>query len=166
MTGRAICAGLLVLTGALLGMKRTWALKRRLSLLRDLDAALGLLHGEIATLCTPLPQAFRDLAERGPAAAAGFFALLAAKDADAPLAAVWDRGLELLELDGRERQVLQPLGRVLGRYDAARQAAELELTREALSACARELEEEVKGRGRTYPGLGASLGAMLATLLL
>lgn len=150
----------------LAGRAKTAALKGRERFLGEMDAALGALQNGIEGLLAPLPDLFAELAERGGESVRGFFACLALSQGETPLGEAWVRALAAAGLTEEERQVLLPLGHVLGRYDAGRQAGEIGLARSGLRRLAGKVRGEIDTRGRTYVGLGASAGAILALLLL
>ncbi len=158
-TLRLLGGGLLVLSGALFGYGGTSALRERARALRALSAALGLLESELILRRTPLPEIFERL--RGER----FFALFAAGFGAEPTERLWRRAAAALELDDAATRARAGLGAVIGRYDAARQAAEIAAVRARLTEQAAEAERELAARGRRLPGLGAALGAMAAILL-
>ena len=157
---RLLGGALLVAAGALFGYDRTAALKRRLALLRELDAGLGLLADELTALRAPLPTIFARERDRP------FFSLLHAGFGTEPTERLWRRAAETLDLDVADRAALKSLADVVGRYEAERQANEIGRVRRRLEASAAALEAELhSGRARTFVGLGASFGAILAVLL-
>lgn len=157
---------LLVAAGMLAGHARTAALKERERFLGEMDAALGTLQNGIEGLLAPLPDLFEELAKRGGESVRGFFACLALSQGETPLGNAWERALNAAGLTEEERFALLPLGQVLGRYDAGRQSGEIGLARSELRRLAAGVRSELDTRGRTYVGLGASAGALLALLLL
>ena len=159
LTLRLLGGGLLVLAGALLGGSGAAALRTEARTLRSISAALGIFESELTALLTPLPDIFQKL--RGER----FFELLSAGFGTEPTERLWRRAAETLDIDAECVRALADLGAVIGRYDAARQAAEISAVRSRLDARAAQLAEEIAGRGRRLPGLGAALGAMAAVLL-
>lgn len=162
---RIMGALLLVCAGAAVGLSKNLELKRRVRLLSALTAALGVMGEEIATLHTPLPELFHALAERGPEPLRAFFAGMEEETGSRPLSELWEERTRSLPLSSEELDALRPLGMSLGRYDGDRQASEIGLVRTRLEALLEAGRAERDGRGRTYLGLGASLGAMLAVIL-
>lgn len=152
-------AALLTAAGALLGWERTGALRRRLALLRELSAGLGVMADELTALQTPLPRILERLRNRP------FFALVHAGFGGEPFAELWTRAARAPDLAPADREALASLGAVLGRYDADRQAAEIMLTRRRLDQSATVLEAELAGRAKNFTALGASFGAILAVIL-
>jgi len=151
--------GLLVISGALLGGERTAELRRTLRATRRLSEALGILASELTALQTPLPAAFMKLREEP------FFALLSAGFGTESMAQLWHRAAAEAISDEACRLAVDSLGEIIGRYDAARQAGEIAAVRARLEARAAQMEENLAGRERHAPGLGAALGAILAALL-
>ena len=156
---RLLGGALLVAAGALFGCGRACALKRRLALLRELDAGLGLLAEELTALRAPLPQIFARERDRP------FFSLLYAGFGMEPTERLWRRAAEALDIGEADRAAIASLADVAGRYEAERQAAEIGRVRRRLETSAAALETELQGRARTFVGLGASFGAILAVLL-
>ena len=156
---RLLGGALLIAAGALFGYDRTAARKRRLALLRELDAGLGVLADELTALRAPLPQIFMRTRDRP------FFDLLYAGFGTQPTERLWRRAAETLDIADEDRAALASLADVAGRYEAERQAAEISRVRRRLETSAAALETELQGRARTFVGLGASFGAILAVLL-
>ncbi len=159
MLARLTGAALLTLAGAGLGWSCLECKKQHLALLRALDTGLGLMAEELCALHTPLPQLFSSLGDRP------FFDLLSAGFGSGPVEALWCRAAEAMPLSSEEQLILKSVAPVIGRYDAQRQAAALSLACRRLRARADEAASELKGRARSFPGLGAALGAMAAALL-
>ncbi|MCD7743448.1 MAG: stage III sporulation protein AB [Oscillospiraceae bacterium] len=160
MTVKLAGAALLTAAGWLLGWNHVRALKRRARLLRAICDALGLFRDELSVLRAPLPVIYAKLHERP------FFRLLALSNAEGmQTEALWRRAAGTLELAPEERETLSALGAYIGRYDAARQAEEIEDARRRLSRCAAALEQEIAARAKNFPGLGAALAAMAAAML-
>ena len=159
MEARWLGVALLALAGALAGVEKQAQLRRKLKCLEELCAALGRMAGELRELQTPMPQLLARL-ER-----CRFFLLVSAGFGGEPLEQLWRRAAQLQPIPEADRETLGELGGVIGRCDAPRQAAEIEQTRRRLAESAAALEQELRQRGRHYPGLGAALGAMLAVIL-
>ena len=156
---RLVGGGLLAAAGAMLGNEKHREMRRAQRTLEQLCAALGRAAAELTGLRTPMPQLFMKLED------CPFFLLLSAGFGGEPLEKLWRRAAEVQPIPERDRTALAGLGAVMGRYDAERQAAELELVRKQLSDSAKALEREISARGRHYAGLGAALGGMLAVVL-
>ncbi len=156
---------LLVIAGAALGLERSARVKRRVRLLSALGAALGVMAEEISMLRTPLPELFAHLSGRAAPELRGFFAALSEPD-ERPLSEKWGECADALPLAPEERETLRSLSLSLGRYDAGAQCAQLELARAQLARLEQEARCERDGRAKTYLGLGLSLGAMAAVILL
>lgn len=160
LTLRLVGGGLLTLAGALLGWEKNAEMRRTLHCLRGICLALGRLQAELTALLPPLPQLFSALGTD-----CALFAMVSARFGTEPLELLWREAVKALPLGADDARVLEGLGRVLGRYDAPRQASEAALVRDRLAASADALEREIHERGRRFAGLGAALGAMVAVLL-
>ena len=166
MTAAKLSGALLVTAaGAAAGLRKKCELRRRAALLSALVTALGLMEQELAALQTPLPELFRTLARDGPEETRGFFSAVAAMTGQVPISALWREQANALPLGEQAVKTLAALGMSLGRCDADRQAAEIALTRRRMDALLQQEREELRVHGRTYTGLGLSLGAMLAIIL-
>ena len=166
MTAAKLGGALLVTAaGAAAGLRKKQELRRRAALLSALVTALGLMEQEVAGLQTPLPELFRGLARDGPEETRDFFAALAEKIGLCPVSVLWREQANALPLGEQECKTLTALGMSLGRRDADRQAAEIALTRRRMDLFLQHEREELRVHGRTYTGLGLSLGAMLAIIL-
>lgn len=156
---------LLVIAGAALGLERSARVKRRVRLLSALGAALGVMAEEISMLRTPLPELFAQLAGRAGPELREFFATLSEPD-ERLLSGKWGECVDALPLLPEERETLRSLSLSLGRYDAGSQCAQIELVRAQIERLAQEARIERDGKAKTYLGLGLSLGAMAAVILL
>ena len=166
MTAAKLSGALLVTAaGAAAGLRKKRELCRRAALLSALVTALGLMEQEVAALQTPLPELFRTLARDGPEETRFFFSAVAAMTGQVPISVLWREQANALPLGEQAGKTLAALGMSLGRCDADRQAAEIALTRRRLDALLQQEREELRVHGRTYTGLGLSLGAMLAIIL-
>lgn len=150
---------LLALAGALLGHGKKTELLRQKRCLEQLSSALSRMENELAELQTPMPQLLAHLED------CRFFLLVSAGFGGEPLERLWQRAADCQPIPQKDRETLGRLGSVVGRYDAARQTAEITLARKELSESAAALERELTERGRHFAGLGAALGAMLAVIL-
>lgn len=162
---KLVGALLLTAAGALLGFERSARVKRRVSLLTALCAALGVMAEEISMLRTPLPELFARLAGRGPEETRSFFTSLCT-DGGEMLSGRWSACVNALPLGAEEREALHALGMSLGRYDARSQCAQIEYVLSQLRREAERARCERDGKAGTYLGLGLSLGAMAAVILL
>ena len=162
---RLLGGALLAASGVLCGALSARELRRELAVLDGFLALLDRLSMELARFKTPLPELFSLLAGEldGPAselcrtAAAGLAAGL-------PLSPLWRRAAEPLPPELRE--ILLPLGPVLGRYGAEEQAESVLAARERLKNLREEKRRGLRDRTRVRLGVCAAGGALLAVLLL
>lgn len=144
--------------------------KRRIGVLRSLTGALERMEGELDTRVTPLPELCRLLSADGGQAGAFFAAVAASLDRLDRLtfSQLWREAGEacLGALEPEEREELDRLGQILGRYALPEQTA-------AIRACRAALRGRLEAAERAYPeqrrlslGLGASAGLLLIIVLL
>jgi len=156
--------------GAFLGFQAAAGLRRRVRVLRQMEAGLALLERELELNAPPLSR----LMERGAAHSEG------------PARALFEGCLQGLDHLDREdfstlwrhltaeqsalppegQAILSPLGDTLGRYEAERQREALSAARRQLEELASRLEKDSRRQGRVYQALGLSGGAFLIILLL
>lgn len=138
----------------------------RLSLCRSLCQMLRLISFQLERFLTPLPELFSALAGQVPGGAGTLCAAVAAKleNPGESFSDIWSRALEALP--GEEREILLPLGQVLGRYAAAEQIAAVTAALRDMTALADTLGGQLREKSRVYIGLATAGGAMLAVLLL
>ena len=153
----ALC---LSLGGFFTGREALLRARSRLRLACGLAADLRGMAEEIEAFCRPLPELLERLRDRP------FFELLWAGFGSEPFPRLWRKAAASLELPPALQETLCAPAEALGRYDAARQAAELRLCAERLDRRAAEMERELSSRQRLLPGLGAALGALLGVVLL
>jgi len=141
------------------GVHAAMELKARVGLLRRLCAGLEVMERELSLGRTPLPELLEGLEEElFRAAARGLAQGLGLRRA-------WDGALDASSLPPEDREVLRPLGRVLGRYDAPGQEESVEHVRRDLERRLAQAREESSRLGRMYAALGVTAGIFLAVML-
>lgn len=159
---------LLVCAGSLWWSVRACQRQRlTLRVLEDLARAVEYLERELALGQRPLPELLEQLSRRGcPASGAVFKRCREGLEQGMGFSQVWPQALEQTGLDGEERQALEPLGWLLGRYDAQGQ-------RESLVRLQQRLEQVVEQRRRTTGQqvrvirvLGVAAGGFLSLTLI
>ena len=158
---------LITAAGLLAGLRAAGGL-RAAALRRDsLCKMLALLEFELGRFHTPLPEMFADLAARTDGAGASLCRRMTTGLTglgEQALGEIWLYALE--ELPARERDILRPLGQVLGRYGAQEQLQALTLCRRDMEQARDEARTKARERSSIYAGLAASAGAVCAVLLL
>lgn len=162
MTVRLLGAGLLALAGLMAGLGEMGRLRARLSLMEDMDAALGLLAAEIEFHARPLPEIFENLHLRGPERTRGFFGLLAADVGG--VQELWEASVR--QVFGDDAEALAGLGAVLGRFEGDRQAGEINAVRHSLRDRAERIRKEIGEKAKNYPALGLCAGAVVGILVI
>lgn len=160
--------GVLVLAaaGAALGAGKAAELARTVKRREEFCWFLERLRSELEGLQSPLPELFSSLA----AACAGEGGRLCAavcrgfSASDGRLfSEIWSAALG--GVSRRERELLMPLGTVLGRGPVDTQLPVIGLCRREMELALREARTRRQDVGRVYIGLGAAGGLVLAVLL-
>lgn len=144
-----------------LGITPIMSLKRHIALLEALCASLRITAAELGTRLRPLPELISELSERG-GAAGGFYADIA-RELDSigekDFSGLWSAALDKLQfLSIDERETMNELGAVLGRYELQEQLDSIGLCLDVLSRKALELRTEYPERRRLILGLSAAAG--------
>lgn len=165
--------GAVLLTGGAgaLGFCAAARLNRRVRTLRLLTEALERMERELSFRLTSIPELFVLLADHSAPPVGTFFARC--RDSlrrlgEERLEDLWRNALAEsdLELDAEERQILETLGGILGRYDGEGQTQALALARTQLERCLEAAVAERSRMGKVYGALGLAAGAFLVIVLL
>ena len=127
------------------------------------------MESEIRFRLTPIPELMEFLAQKTGEPAASFFRTCRReweKREEESFSRIWQKGLETLLPAAPEREVLDQLGEILGRYDVEGQRQAIGYVRRRLEGLLRQAEEERKTRGRAYFASGFAVGLCLAVILL
>ena len=162
---------IVILTAAYIGAGIAGILRRRVTVLREFQTALELMEREMNYTGTAMPELLELLANRIEAPDGSFFRRCGGKldrlDQHG-FGAVWRgelAGSELL-LKDEEREVIERLGDVLGRYDGEGQCAAIARVRLELADQQRKAEEDRQRLSRVYQAVILGAGVMLVILLL
>jgi len=143
---------------------------RRLAALRKHIAALGLIRTEIAYRNTPLGDILEALLrDCGEDTARFYQASFAAAASGLAFSSAAQQYLELLKKQGlaeRDIECIQAACRVLGQYDAATQAENLAAAISQLETNMQMLQKDLSAKGRIYKTAGATIGIMLALIVI
>lgn len=158
---------LLVLAGLMGGLQSASRLRedvlRRESLLRLLEG----LSYEMKNFRPPLPALFSAMSGR-TAGEGRELCLRILEGLEQPgnprFAPLWEESL--CPLPSRERDVLRPLGSVLGQYAAEEQLQALERVRGEMERLSDEARVRMRERGRVSIGLWTAAGLMAAVILI
>ena len=141
------------------------ALSRDVKRCAELCRLLEILAFEIERFRAPLPEFFAARTSDFEGEAGAICAeMSAALEKSEAFSNAWEHALRFIR--PREREILAPLGSVLGSYGAAEEADAVRSAQMRLSRLRGEYEEALKDRGRVRVGLCSAAGAMLAVLLL
>ena len=168
---RWIGAVLVVLCSAMLSMNEVIRSRQRIRALHALLDALGAMRAELAQRRTPMPELLEHLTARQRQPAAEFFGTAAVNliRRELPFSTAWEMALretEPLCLLPEELQLMENLGRRLGRGGLSDQTSAIQLAEKKLALFLELEERERMKKNRLRAALGAGAGAMLAILLL
>lgn len=160
-------AALLLAAGLLAGLAGADGLRCRAALRADLCRMLELMGYELERFHTPLPELFQKLCALMDGQAGGLCRRMRAgldQLGRQELAEIWAQALT--PLPATERNILMPLGAVLGRYGAQEQLQAVTAARLEMEQARDRARLEQQEQGRMVVGLSAAGAALLAVLLL
>lgn len=162
---KAAGAVFLSLAGILCGMAARAELAGSVKRCGELCRMLELLAFEIGCFRTPIPDFFRKYADTFEAET-GLFCrgMQKALSGGESVLHCWMEQTECFP--PKEREMLCPLGNILGEYGAEEQVAAVEAVRHRLTALRDEKIRNLREQGRIRMGLCSAVGLMLAVLLL
>ena len=168
---RWLGAALVVICSSLLSMNEVLRSRQRIRALRVLSESMQAMRLEVEERHTTLPELLEKLAARQKQPAAELFSAAAINlnRRELPFSAAWEMALretESLCLLPEERQLMESLGRQLGRSGAGEQSAVILRTEKKLGLFLELEEKERLKRSRLRAAAGAGAGLMLAILLL
>lgn len=146
-------------------------LGERAELLRGLQGTVSYLEEELSFRHTPLPRLFAYLGQSRRKPIGSFFQAVLRELETAGTSSFqqcWEKAVreELPWLKEEERQTLEELGEVLGRYDAQTQAKALELAGRRLADAYLEAQAQRQRLGKVYLALGAAGGLVTVLVLI
>lgn len=160
---------LLIFLGAVgTGGSMALSVYRANTLLRQLLAAMELLHNELSFRQTPLPEAMEYLARTNQGAVAAFFSRLARdlrQRQERSVEVIMRKNLMQSGFTPQARRILQQLGNGLGQYDLEGQLRAVELAEKRLQERLEQSNAEQSGRIRSYCTLGVCAGMAIAILV-
>jgi len=164
---KLIGAALIVFSGGFFGYIKLAEMRSHTRILDAFALSLDVIKNEICERQTALPKIFETLSTKKPEALGDFYAKCSeAINNGELLHEVWSRQVLLLPLSENEKSALMPLSDVLGKFDPARQAASLLIARQSLEAHILQSKEKENRSGKNLLGLGISMGAMVAIILM
>ncbi len=158
-------AFLLAAAGLWCGLAARAGLAGKVKVCGELCRLLELLAFEIGRFQTPLPDFFAERASSFDGAAGDFCRALAGELSNGgSLSESWLR--QTAALPPEEREILRPLGHVLGGYGAEEEVAAVEAALHRLARLRETRARDLREQGRVRVGLCSAAGVMLAVLLL
>lgn len=163
---RLLGAVLIVLAGVLMGLQRAAALRRTV---QDRAALCRMLEGlsyELGRFRTPLPEVFSALCAQSEGVALSLCRAVGDRlnGEQAAFSVAWAEGISFLS--PREREILAPLGCVLGRYGTEEQLPALERCLREMEGLLSEGRERLRERSGVCVGLWTAAGLMTAVVLI
>ncbi|MBO5727982.1 MAG: stage III sporulation protein AB [Oscillospiraceae bacterium] len=138
-----------------------------LELLEDLVRAVEYLQRELSLGQRPLPELLEQLSQQGGSAARAVFAhCREGLHREEPFSRIWPLALEQTALDGRQRRALEPLGWLLGRYDATGQGEALSRLHRVLEPMVERCRQDTARQVRLFSILGVTAGGFLSLTLI
>lgn len=167
-----LMGGLLLFCGSTaIGLGAAGALRKRTQALSSFLGGLTIMEAELQFHLTPMPDLLEKLAREAGGAAGAFFALCRkglGHLEDTPLSLIWQEALQSRAgmLTEGDREVLEQLGAILGRYDLEGQLSAIGAAKQRLEECRRQAETRQTTLGRMYSVLGMTAGIMSVLLLI
>ena len=126
---------------------------------------LELMAFELTRFRTPLPELFSSLSERldGPSAELCRTVSRGLAEGAPDLRSVWQDAVRGLPI--QERDILRPLGEVLGRFGAEEQISAIAASRAQMDSLWQERQSASRDRRRVCLGVLSASGILLAVLL-
>lgn len=162
-------AGVLLVCGGCLWWSIRACQRQRLVLrvLEDMCVAVGYLERELELGQRPLPELLEQLSERGCSPVRAAFARCrTALEGGESFGESWPAALGQTGLDGEECGVLEPLGWLLGRYDARGQGASLVRLQGRLEQLVEQRRSRTAQQVRVIGALGVTAGGFLSLTLI
>ena len=161
----AVGAILLTASGLLAGILGVKNLHDRVERACQLTRLLELMGFELERFKTPLIELFSSLSLRTEGVSSELCgrANAAMRAQDVIFREAWCFSCEILS--GQEREILLPLGEILGRYGAEEQTAAIEAALADMRRYERQLRDDIRGKSRLWLGLSTSCGLLGAVLL-
>jgi len=154
----------------MMGFSMHHEMVRRLAALKRHIAALGLIRTEIAYRNTPMGDILEALIRDCGADTAEFYqASFAAAASGLAFSSAAQQNLEVLKKQGLadgDIESIQAACRVLGQYDAGTQAEHLAAAISRLETNMQMMQKELSAKGRIYKTAGATIGIMLALIVI
>lgn len=158
---------LLIVSGSgWMGLRAARQLRMRARALRELEQAMAMLGCWLERFCLSTPELARQTARSSSGAGAALLSRWAnelEKADERPLSERWTAACASLERPWRD--VLEPVGEVLGRFGMQEQCAAVGQAGMQLSRLAQQAEERSRSSGKLFAALGFSLGAIAALVL-
>ena len=155
---------------AALGFNKEMALKRRVTGLRGFQRATEQMERELTFSLPPIIMLLGRIGKGSSGVAATFFAGCQTRFSnrgEERLEEIWSATVEELPsyLLEEDRQVIQEIGGILGRYDGESQREALLHVQRRLEENLQRATEEAERLGKVYTALGITIGLFVVILL-
>lgn len=153
------------------GMGMTGILRCRAAVLREFAAAMELMERELSYSATAMPELLELLANRSGAPVSTFFARCRERLdrlEQGGFCLIWRDELAKVDfpIKKEERELLERLGGVLGRYDREGQCSAIARIQLELAQLQQRAEDDQRRLGRVYQATCISAGVLLVILLI
>ena len=129
--------------------------------------AVEYLERELSLGQRPLPELLEQLSQQGGGAAQEVFERCReGVEREEPFFRIWPVVLEQTVLDVEQRRALEPLGWLLGRYDAVGQGDSLSRLHRTLEPLVERCRQDTARQVRLFSVLGVTAGGFLSLTLI
>jgi len=137
--------------------------------LRDFKSALNLLKAKIKYTYEPIPEVFKEIANKFDETIGGVFSLAREKMRWKTAGESWELAIDeysFLNVTKEDKKVLLGLGKLLGKTNKDGQISEIELTEQFLDRQIDKAEAERVKNEKLYKTLGGVIGCALVIVLI
>ena len=169
---RLLSCALIMLCSAKIGFEEAKKYTRRVKEIRDFQAALIALKGEICFCKSPLPEALIRTGEKLKTDVAKIFLKAGEnlKKTSKSTKAVWEDAVfsarRNLSMKNEEIYIINAFGNLLGISDEAGQLENIELTTAKLISCEKQAIEDEQKNVKLYKSLGIVAGIFLSIIFI
>ncbi|MBQ3556272.1 MAG: stage III sporulation protein AB [Oscillospiraceae bacterium] len=160
--------GLLLVAGGCTfwGFRAADELSARVRIVQELAQAVQVMERELSLFRPSLPVLLERMAQGRDKRVSDLLMRCCAEiEKGKNFTEIWEKQVEHLDIDEREKGLVRGLGQVLGQYDDRGQVQAAMGIRQELEACAARRREDNRTKGRMYRMLGVTAGGFLILTL-